>query len=176
MGLKRLPRKCVICGEEFVPKRVDSYCCSKKCWTKKDRIKNKKKIRERDIEYKDRIRHGGKRSELLNGKKKYKCAICGYSGTGFEIVAHHLSGDNQDHEHQIQLCRKCHAKVHDLGSKRKKEISKEQLQEAFDKFHLLEDVCKYLGITRSFLRKKRIEHGFPKRKVPNGLGRRKRSK
>lgn len=171
----RPSRKCVICGIDFIPKRVDSYCCSKKCWLKKDRIKNKKAIRERDIRYKDRIRHGGKRSELLNGKKAYCCSICGITGSGFDIVAHHVSGNNQDHENQIQLCRKCHAKIHDLGHKRVKNISKEQIEDALTKFKRLEDACEYLGITRSFLRKKRIEYGFPKRKVANGLGVRQRT-
>jgi len=176
MGINRPSRKCVICGVEFNPKRVNSYCCSKKCWLKKDRIKNKKNIRERDIKYKDRIRHGGKRSELLNGKKAYRCSMCGVIGSGFDIVAHHVSGDNQDHEHQIQLCRKCHANIHHLGDYKRKVITKEQLSEALSKFQQLEDVCKYLGITRSFLRKKRIEHGFPNRRLANGLGVRKRKK
>lgn len=170
----RPSRKCVICETEFIPKRVDSYCCSKECWLKKDRIKHHKSIRKRDMEYKDRVRHGGKRAELLNGKTAYRCSICGVTGSGFDIVAHHVSGNSQDHEHQIQLCRKCHAKIHDLGHKRKKEVSKEQIQDALARFKRLEDSCKYLGITRSFLRKKRIEYGLPKRKVANGLGGRKR--
>ena len=132
-----------------------------------------------DQRYKDKVRHGGKRAELLKlfgVKGKFQCAMCGVLGDSFTIVAHHVTGNKTAHEYQILLCRHCHAKLHDLGSKKRKDISKEQIEDALTKFKLLDDACKYLGITRSFLRKKRIEYGFPKRKVPNGMGVRQRKR
>lgn len=125
--------------------------------------------------YKDKIRHGSLK-ELLIEKHGMICQWCGKQSDSFDLTAHHVSGDPTDHKNQTLLCRSCHAKVHDLGSYGSKDISKEQIEDALTKFKRLEDACKYLGITRSFLRKKRIEYGFPKRKVANGLGVRKRKK
>lgn len=66
--------------------------------------------REKDRIYKDKIRHAGKRLELImeNG---LRCSACGTIEESINIVAHHLhSKDN--HEFQVLLCRACHARVH----------------------------------------------------------------
>jgi predicted nucleic acid-binding Zn ribbon protein len=143
--------------------------------TKKYCDAHREEVRESNISYKDKVRHGDLRDVLI-GIYGLVCQQCGVSGESFGIVAHHISGDPTDHKNQTLLCRSCHAKIHDLGSKRKKFVSKEQIEEALSKFKLLEDACKHLGITRSFLRKKRIEYGFPNRKVPNGMGERQRKR
>lgn len=48
MANKLEPRKCEICGKEFVPKKsMDTMCCSKNCYTKRYRkMKPKEKIRK----------------------------------------------------------------------------------------------------------------------------------
>lgn len=72
---------------------------------------HRKKVRKHDNEYKDKIRHGGKRKELIQ-QNGLKCSSCGKIADRFTIIAHHVTFDNQDHSEQILLCRSCHAKVH----------------------------------------------------------------
>ena len=66
--------------------------------------------REKDRIYKDKIRHAGRRLELIiqNG---LHCSDCGSLEESINIVAHHISGKN-DHGLQILLCRACHARLH----------------------------------------------------------------
>lgn len=124
--------------------------------------------RSEDQLYKDKTRHGDLRKELID-VYGLVCQGCGVSGDSLGIVAHHISGDPTDHKNQTLLCRSCHAKIHDFGHSRKKDISSQQIENALTNFRTLDEMCKELGITRSFLRKKRIEYGFPKRTHLRGV-------
>lgn len=124
-------------------------------------------MRETDKKYKDRVRHGGKREELLEKfgvKGKFQCSMCGILGDSYMIVAHHVTGNNKEHDYQILMCRKCHASLHmKLNNPRKRSISKEQVMEALSRYEYLEDMCKFLGITRSYLYKLRKRYMLPDR-------------
>ena len=67
--------------------------------------------RATDNSYKDKVRHGNKRAELI-ARSGLVCSRCGKVGTRFSIVAHHVTHDNQDHSEQVLLCRACHAREH----------------------------------------------------------------
>lgn len=135
---------------------------------KEYREANKEKVRTNNDSYKDKIRHGDLRKKLIEIYGTI-CQMCKKECEGFDLTAHHISGDPTDHNNQTLLCRSCHAKVHDLGSKKRKDISREQIEYALTKFRTLDEMCKYLEITRSFLRKKRIEYGFPDRTFLRGV-------
>ena len=96
-------RTCQECGRRFEPKTSRSKYCSDVC----------SKIAE-NRRYKDKLRHGGKRQELIK-RDGLICSKCGKSGNEFEIVAHHSEFDKYDHENQVLLCRSCHAKEHEFG-------------------------------------------------------------
>lgn len=124
-------------------------------------------MRTTDRKYKDKVRHGGKREELLERfgvKGKFQCSMCGILGDSYMIVAHHVTGNNKEHDYQILLCRKCHAGLHmKLNNPRAKHITKEQVEEVVLKYKFLEDMCDALGITRSYLYKLRKQYGLPSR-------------
>lgn len=74
--------------------------------------KHRAEKRQRDRIYKDRTRHGGKRKELLE-ENGLVCSVCGGKFERlFDIISHHVTFDNQNHAHQILLCRACHCKLH----------------------------------------------------------------
>jgi len=114
--------------------------------------------RESDREYKDKVRHGGRRKELLK-ENGFKCSKCGKTEYSFNIVAHHTTFDSKEHEYQELLCRSCHAKIH---SKERKPLSKEDIKKAITSTLILDDAAKKLGITRSNLRKRRIKFNLQK--------------
>lgn len=60
----RTPRRCIICGKEYVPFRNDQECCSKKCGKKRDNMKATK----RRIELRER-----KKTTL----EERVCPVCG---------------------------------------------------------------------------------------------------
>lgn len=135
------------------------YWRAKTCeYTKKHRAQK----RQVDNEYKDKTRHNGKRTELIQ-EKGLVCSNCGKKGSRHEIITHHLTFDPNDHTSQDLLCRSCHSKIHGLGQLRRKNIPKQAIIEALNSTSTLEDACKILGITRSYLRKKRLEYGLPLR-------------
>lgn len=143
-------RHCVICGGVFNPPRITSTCCSEKC---------------RSLAYKDLKRHGGKRKELIS-KFGLVCVVCGKVGNSKQIHTHHITMDKTGHEYQELRCLPCHSRIHWLANNpRSKVLTKEQVEYAVSNFKTLDDMCKYLGITRSFLYKKRIEYGFPMLRV-----------
>lgn len=159
-----MKKQCIICDREFEAKRIDSTCCSVKCWHKKDRLKHKEVIKIRDRKYKDVVRHGGKREILLDGQKVYQCSKCGKTGNGFQIVAHHITFDKNNHDEQEILCRACHARIHFLvNNPRRKNISREQIEEVITKYDFLDDMCDALGVTRSYLYKLRKKYALPSR-------------
>lgn len=116
------------------------------------RLANPDKVRENNRKYKDKIRHGNKRQELIktNG---LKCSECGKDGNPFKIVAHHVTFNNQDHSQQVLLCRACHCRLH--HSNEKKPITAEQINEAIESSSNLFEACKKLGLNRSSLYQKR---------------------
>lgn len=71
----------------------------------------RKQKRKQDSQYKDDIRHGGKRKELLE-----ECDnICGECGNKFPehmLDAHHSTFDKSDHDNQEILCKSCHTRLH----------------------------------------------------------------
>jgi len=157
--------------DRVIEKRKQKYWSNPEKYrqlTKEYFNKHRAKKRIDDEVYKDKTRHGDLRKELID-VYGLVCQGCGVSGDSFGIVAHHISGDPTDHKNQTLLCRSCHAKIHDFGSQGSKNISRQQIENALAKFRTLDEMCKDLGITRSFLRKKRIEYGFPDRTHLRGV-------
>jgi DNA-directed RNA polymerase subunit RPC12/RpoP len=113
--------------------------------------------RDINIRHKDKKRHGGRRYELIS-KYGYKCSDCGKESNEFDIIAHHVSGNNQDHENQVLLCRACHCRVH--HSVEKKPLTREQIEEAIATSRNLFEACKRLGINRASLYAKRKKLGL----------------
>lgn len=129
---------------------------------KKYRDEHKEKYKEYHDRVKDQKRHGGKRNELLNVNGP-KCDMCGVVKKPKDIVAHHITGNNQEHEQQQLLCRKCHKRLHLMQyHPGRKNISKEQIVDAINSSKDLEEASSKLGIARCTLYQKRKEFGLPK--------------
>jgi len=100
--------------EKAKERRKDYYWSNPEKWRTKTleySKLNKDKVRKTDNEYKDKIRHDGKRKELLESRN-YTCAKCGEKKDSFQLVAHHTTWNPLDHECQELLCRSCHIKIH----------------------------------------------------------------
>ena len=121
---------------------------------KEYREKNYDEVRARDLKYKDRIRHGGKRDELVQ-QNGLKCSNCGYEGTSFEITAHHATFDSMEHDSQELLCRRCHQRIH-----RMKLILEEDIIDAIKKTKTIAMAAKILGISRGTLLMKRKKYNL----------------
>lgn len=91
-----MERFCSFCGEKFKQEHANKKYCSIRC---------------RDNSHKDRKRHGGKRKDLLK-ELGCICSRCGKGGNSYQIVAHHTTGNKEEHNDQVLLCRSCHAKSH----------------------------------------------------------------
>lgn len=65
----------------------------------------------RDNKYKDLVRHGGLKEELIKSNGCI-CGECGKEADTYTIVAHHVTLNNQEHEQQKLLCRSCHMRLH----------------------------------------------------------------
>lgn len=113
--------------------------------------------RENNLIYKDRTRHGGKRRELIL-KYGYVCSECKKESNEFDIIAHHVTWNNQDHSKQELLCRACHCRLHQ--SVPKKLVTKDQIEMAIKSTKNLDEACKILGINRSSLYWKRKKFGL----------------
>ena len=152
---KRIPiilqeKSCNKCKKVFQPKTQRVKFCSEPC-RRKSAYEVKRKA---DSKYKDKIRHGGKREELVK-RDGLICIKCGKVGNSFQIVAHHVTGNNQDHSKQELLCRACHCRLH--HSNDKKPLTKEQIEMAISTTRNLNEACKILGVNRSSLYVKRKE-------------------
>jgi AraC-like DNA-binding protein len=139
---------CKQCGGEFSTNRKNSVFCSHKCLKKWG-----------NIHYKDKIRHGGKRSSLLTNVG-VKCSQCGCEGTTFDIVAHHLTGNNQDHEHQVLLCRSCHMKLHTAIRGDIKPISREDMRRVIEESQSIAEAAAKLGLSKATMYEKRKKYGL----------------
>lgn len=115
--------------------------------------------KERDQEYKDRVRHGGKRNELLESTHR-TCSMCGEKKDSKDICVHHLL-DKYDHRFQVPLCRSCHARVHVSD---KKPIPEEDLRSIIESAGTLTAASKIIGLTRGSLREKAKKYGMYNRK------------
>ena len=75
------PKKCVICGTEFIPKQKNYICCSSECSKERNRRYNKQKYQ---TYYKDNKNHN--RQRYLKMKMKYPviipCRVCGRNVPG----------------------------------------------------------------------------------------------
>jgi hypothetical protein len=103
--------------EKVRERRKNKYWENPEYWKAKSREwsrNNKEKKKIRDSKYKDNLRHGNKRHKLIE-KSGLICSVCGKNGDEFNIVAHHVTHNPQDHTQQILLCRSCHAKEHNFG-------------------------------------------------------------
>lgn len=89
---------------------------------KEYRKENYDVVRAKDLEYKDKVRHGNKRQELVQ-QNGLVCSNCGYTGTSFEITAHHKTFNSKEHDTQELLCRKCHQRIHRIGYKFKNNVT-----------------------------------------------------
>ena len=118
---------------------------------------------ETNLKYKDKVRHGGKRSDLI--KKGYICSKCGKIGSSYSIVAHHTTGHKYDHDNQELLCRSCHGKEHSkrIADLNFKDVSKEMIEAALEKHSFLDDACRELGISRATMYQKRKIYGLADR-------------
>ena len=151
---KRVPlvlpiKQCRGCSLDFQPLTQKSGFCSKEC--------RRKWSRELSARRHDKKAHGGKREELIQ-TYGLKCSRCGKEGSSYEIVAHHITFNPSEHEHQELLCRACHCKLH--HSVPKKNVTKEDIEKAVSETGNLEDACKILGINRSSLYWKRKKFGL----------------
>ena len=115
-----------------------------------------------DQEYKDRVRHGGKR-EILLDKFGPACSMCGEKTEPRKIAAHHLK-DKMDHEFQVLLCLSCHAKLH--GGTERKVVSPEELQEAIESSSTLNEAQNKLGLSKHGFYYKREKYGLLNKECP----------
>jgi hypothetical protein len=140
-------KKCVVCGKWFLAKRKDSVCCSYVC--------GKKRANEK---HKDKSRHGDKRIALISNNG-FVCSACGVQGNSFDIVAHHTTFDNQEHNFQVLLCRSCHAKLHSVG-RTLKPIGKDAMIEALESSETTQEAAAKLGISKATMYQKRKMYGL----------------
>ena len=112
---------------------------------------------KRDLEYKDKIRHGGKREKLLEISNQ--CAMCGDTKNRIDLCTHHIF-DKFDHRFQVNLCRACHAKIH---VKEKKPIPESNLESIFRSSSSLKVASERTGLSRGTLRTKVKKYGLYKR-------------
>ncbi len=170
-------RECIQCNKKFNPPRLESLTCSKKCWrkiyyrkyaeywkskTKEWRLNNLSRKAKNDSAYKDKVRHGSIKQKLIESNG-LTCSQCGVLGNSFQIVAHHITGNNKEHEYQELLCRSCHCRLH--HSNEKKPLTKEQIEMAISTTKNLDEACKILGVNRASLywKRKRLNLIIPKR-------------
>lgn len=159
---KRIPlvlqeKNCIFCNKLFQPKQQRTRCCSPICKVRQYQKENPNIKKKADLKYKDKVRHDYKREELIQ-KTGLICTECGKVGNSYQIVAHHITGNNQEHEHQKLLCRACHCRLHQ--SIPKKNVTKEQIERAIKSTKNLDEACKVLGINRSSLYWKRKKFGM----------------
>jgi len=162
-------RPCKICGEVFQPKSQRSVKCEN-CL-----IASKRLTPEQNRKYKDKIRHGEMREELLEKDCGLTCFICGKECKRSVLITHHIMYDAEDHEKQVNLCRSCHAiehydertfgeaaKIRREVRQRINQITKRAVVNAL-KQKTLEEAADFLGISRGALWKLRKVYGLPKR-------------
>ena len=118
-----------------------------------------------DSRYKDEIRHGGKRGELIE-LFGLTCSSCGVKGESFDIVAHHLTGNSSEHHLQVLLCRRCHALLH-LTGKDKKDVRKAEILSAMKASTNLDDAARLVGLSRSVFRQRRKRYGLMNKPCAN---------
>lgn len=100
--------------EKAKENRKNRYWSNPEYWRGKTREYvrlHKETVKKRDNEIKDKIRHGGKRRELIQ-QNGLTCSLCGKTGEDSRIDVHHVTFDKHDHSRQILLCASCHTKVH----------------------------------------------------------------
>lgn len=139
-------KECLVCGVRFTG-RVDSTCCSYRC--------GKKRANDR---YKEKSRHGGNK-EVLSAMFGFVCSSCGKRGDSFDIVSHHTTFDNTEHDKQTLMCRSCHARVHYSG-KQLKPISRETMIEALENSETTQEAAAKLGLSKATMYQKRKMYGL----------------
>jgi hypothetical protein len=155
---KRVPlilkeKNCKKCGKIFQPLTQRVQFCSMSC-----RRRALYEVKKRaDAKYKDKTRHGGKRQELIR-KEGLTCSKCGKIGNSFQIIAHHITLNPEDHSKQELLCRSCHCRLH--HSNEKKPLTKEQIEMAISTTKNLNEACEILGVNRASLYAKRKRLGL----------------
>lgn len=80
------------------------------------REKNLDRARNNSEKFKDNIRHGGIRGDIIKESEGI-CSMCGKdTRIGWrDSCVHHETFDSEDHSEQVLLCRSCHIKVHKLN-------------------------------------------------------------
>jgi len=141
-------KKCKRCGYSFKPNTGKQVFCTEKC----QRL-------DANIRHKEKKRHGGVKEKLIKEKGRV-CARCGKIGDSSNIQGHHITGDNQDHEHQELLCLSCHAKHHVIWKHKLKSLDAESIFNAIQSSKTVEEASTKLGVSRSFLRKERKRLGI----------------
>jgi len=92
----------------YYKKNIDRERKRKREWNKK----NVAHTREQNKFYKDATRHGEMREAMIE-KFGLVCSKCGVEKNDrFDIVMHHITFNNKEHEYQELLCRSCHASIH----------------------------------------------------------------
>ena len=100
--------------EEVKKRRKEYYHKNPEHWkakAKEWRLKNLETASKNRKEWNDKVRHDGKREELIK-EHGYICFSCGKESTSFDIVAHHSNFNPNDHSEQELLCRSCHCILH----------------------------------------------------------------
>ena len=154
---------CQVCNSSFIGETSAKFCPT--CRVKREQVQK----RIRDARYKDRIRHGKKREQLIK-ENGLTCSDCGRKGNRFEIVTHHISHDSENHTEQENLCRSCHATEHydesNFGEQKQawnlnvRNITKDMLEKALHDTKGLEEACGVLGVSRGSLYKLRKKFGL----------------
>ena len=134
--------------KEYYRKNPEHWKAKSKEW----RLANPLKKKCHNEIYKDKIRHGNKKSELIQ-EYGLRCSECGKEGDTYEIVAHHVTFNNKDHSEQVLLCRACHCRLH--HSEDKKPLTKEQIIMAITEGGSMVKAEKILGVSKETLYRKR---------------------
>lgn len=139
-------KNCAYCGDQIYDITGRKRYCSKNCSDKGRR-------------------YGGLRYDVLK-RDNFKCTKCGVS---IDLHVHHIDEDVKHNEmdNLLTLCQSCHKSHHHTGYRntKYKHVTKEQIENAIKATSSLEEASKLIGITRSNLRRKRMDYGMEQ--MPN---------
>jgi len=118
---RKKPRRCVVCGSEFIYTKPSQWHCSRKCFEDhhRERMRGDNNPSFIDGRSKDKGCYRGDDWERIRievyRRDHFRCRVCGKKCGKREIQAHHIrrwrESKNNDLDNLVTLCNKCHAKV-----------------------------------------------------------------